>query len=341
MTAAPGRYLLEMAATVALLGGLYTLMFLYQLGAPVAAEYWVYEAKVAKLHVASRIKERKLVVLGGSSALFSIDSRRLEEATGLPTVNLAIHAGLWLPYVFDYAKPVLASGDVVILMLEYPYYGSPNPAASWFAGNVMAWDAPYVRNLGWLERLRLLLSVPAKRVANGVVAELYESRLRRTHGRLVRDPADILREAEKIWEGKLYRERSFGYAFQNMNERGDIQNNRGTTYAPHPERRPAYARDAVETIRAFADYCAARGITLLIAWPAAMRVPDLQDPAAQTVLAEVADGLRRMGLRVLGSPGDFFAERRYFFNTIYHSNEEGRQIVTGKLVEELRRKGLN
>ena len=330
-----------MAATAAVLGGLYTLMFLYQLGAPVAAEYWVYETKVAKLHVASRIKERKLVVLGGSSALFGIDSRRLEEATGLPTVNLAIHAGLWLPYVFDYAKPVLASGDVVILMLEYPYYGSPNPAASWFAGNVMAWDTPYVRNLGWIERLRLLLSVPAKRVANGVVAKLYESRLRQTHGRLVRNPADIGREAEKIWEGKLYRERSFGYAFQNMNERGDMQHNRGTTYEPHRERRPAYARDAVETIRAFADYCATRGMTLFIAWPAAMRVPDLQDPAAQAVLAEVAASLRRTGLRVLGSPADFFAERRYFFDTIYHSNEEGRQIVTEKLVEELRRKGLN
>lgn len=341
MTPTPGRYLLGMAATTALLGGLYTLMFLYQLGAPVTAAYWVNDVKVAKLHIAGRLKQKKLVVLGGSSALFSVDSRRLEEATGLPTVNLAIHAGLWLPYVFDYAKPVLAPGDVVVLMLEYTYYGSPNPVASWFAGNVMAWDTPYVRNLGWIDRLQLLLWVPAKRVANGAVAKLYESRLRRTHGRIVRDPGDIRREAEKIWEGKLYRERAFGYALQNMNERGDFQNNKGTTYQPHRERRPLFARYAVETIRGFADYCAARGITLFIAWPAAMRVPELQDKDAQAFLAEVAGTLGRMGFRVLGTPGDFFEERRYFFDTIYHSNEEGRRIVTEKLVEELRRNGLN
>ena len=63
-----GRYLLMFFVTGLVVIGVYAAAFVYQLGAPVEAEYWIPEMKIVKLYLARRMVRRKLVVLGGSNA---------------------------------------------------------------------------------------------------------------------------------------------------------------------------------------------------------------------------------------------------------------------------------
>src|SRR5689334_412801 len=72
--------------------------------APIAAEYWVRQAMVVKADISHRHDSgRKALVVGGSSALFSIDTRALTAEFGVPFVNLATHARLPLEAHLDYA----------------------------------------------------------------------------------------------------------------------------------------------------------------------------------------------------------------------------------------------
>lgn len=341
MTTPPTAYLATFAATLVGVAALYVGLFFYQLGAPVAAEYWVREVKIAKLFLATHTPGRRVVILGGSNALFGIDSSLIEREIGLPTVNLAIHAGLPLPYIFAYAKPILRPADVVVMPLELEYYVRAY-RYDWFRSNVMAWDPAYISTLPLLEQGRFLLEVPAKRVVSGAIARVFETRLRRTHGRLVRDPDLIKREATRIWDTRSYVGKPITYSLWGLDKHGDMQNNRGTRYTgPSASALSSpfeYASELWEDIEGFAAYCRVHRIELFVTWPPIMKDSDLADrnPIVQWNTQQIANRLRSAKISLLGRPQDYYLDRSHFFDTKYHLNEEGRALRTRQLIVDLR-----
>jgi hypothetical protein len=334
-------YLTTFVAAIIGMAGLYFGLFVYQLGAPVAAEYWVHEAKTAKIFLAGQGSGQRVLILGGSNALFGIDSGLVEKQIGMHTVNLAIHGGLSLPYMFEYIKPVLRPRDVVVMPLEIEYYASAY-RYDWFRSNIMAWDPGYVRELALLERARFVLAVPMKRVVNGAIAQMYAAQLRRQHGRFVRDVAVITREAIGIWQAESYVGKPITYSLSSLDGHGDMQNNRGTRYTgPADSVLSAtftYASDVWVQLENFAAYCRGHNVTLFMAWPAFMTDPGLGagNPAVPRNVAHIVSHLEKARIGVLGRPQDYYLDRVNFFDTKYHLNEEGRTIRTGQLVRDLR-----
>ena len=141
----------------------------------------------------------------------------------------------------------------------------------------------------------------------------------------------------------LYADEPFAYSLRGMNEYGDLQNNRGRVYedefasilvVPFP-----YSRTAWDVLAGFLEYCDRRGIELLLGWPATVRNPHLEASmgTVQQHMEEIADRVRAIKFRTLGTLEDFILDKQYFFNTNYHLNEEGRRIRTEKLLPYLRR----
>jgi len=81
--------------------------------------FYAYENKKAYL---KQITKPKIVVVGGSSALFGIDAQQIESSTGIPTVNMGVFASLGIDYMLDKAKKVLKPGDIIVTSIEYPLY---------------------------------------------------------------------------------------------------------------------------------------------------------------------------------------------------------------------------
>ncbi|PCJ97707.1 MAG: hypothetical protein COA50_04510 [Flavobacteriaceae bacterium] len=76
-------------------------------------------AIVPKLEKLKSIKGPKLVIIGGSNASFGIDTNLMEKELGIPVVNMSLHGGLPLKYIFEQVKLDLNKGDVLILAKEY------------------------------------------------------------------------------------------------------------------------------------------------------------------------------------------------------------------------------
>ena len=81
-------------------------------------------ATIDKESLLHRTPSPKIIVIGGSNTIFNIDSKLIGDATGLPTINLGLHAGLGLEFMLNEIRPFLKSGDRVIIMPEYAqFYG--------------------------------------------------------------------------------------------------------------------------------------------------------------------------------------------------------------------------
>lgn len=61
----------------------------------------------------------RLLFLGGSGVHYSVDAMEVEQQTGLPSVNLGLHAGLGLNPIVQVGLDSVRAGDIVVLIPEY------------------------------------------------------------------------------------------------------------------------------------------------------------------------------------------------------------------------------
>lgn len=60
----------------------------------------------------------KVVVIGGSSVAFGIDSKQLEKSIGIPAVNFGMYASLGSKVMLDLSRNAINPGDIVVLAFE-------------------------------------------------------------------------------------------------------------------------------------------------------------------------------------------------------------------------------
>lgn len=78
-----------------------------------------------KYDVLKNTKEKKIIIIGGSSAGFGIDEELLEEKTGYKVANMGLHAGFGQLFNTEIARDFIKEGDIVLLGYEYDTIASP------------------------------------------------------------------------------------------------------------------------------------------------------------------------------------------------------------------------
>ena len=73
------------------------------------------DEKIERLH---SIDEPKIIIIGGSSAAFGINSQLMEEYTGMPVVNLGLYAALGTKLMLDLSRSGIGEGDIVVIAPE-------------------------------------------------------------------------------------------------------------------------------------------------------------------------------------------------------------------------------
>jgi hypothetical protein len=69
-------------------------------------------------HAAVAASPARLLIVGGSSAAFGVDSERISRELSVPVVNLGLHAGLGLDFMLQEVAAVATRDDLVILCPE-------------------------------------------------------------------------------------------------------------------------------------------------------------------------------------------------------------------------------
>jgi hypothetical protein len=76
-------------------------------------------AMVDKHAYAAKLASPRIIFAGGSNVAFGTDSKSIQNATGLPVVNMGLNASLGLEFMLNELRDIARPNDIVVISPEY------------------------------------------------------------------------------------------------------------------------------------------------------------------------------------------------------------------------------
>jgi hypothetical protein len=232
-----------------------------------------------------------------------------------PVVNLAVNAGLGLPYILDVSRRTAHAGDVILMPIEYALLLDDGQANSQVIDYVMARDLDYWRSLSRLDQLRFAAGLSPDRWLQGLQhqpdspvtsgtygAHHLDARGDQTHS----SPAD--RTAGDV--AAVAAVKPWNYGARAAKESGG--------WAQIAE----YARWARSN-----DICVVAVPTVLLHF-----AKYDNDPADQAFYTGLPQRMAALGIPYVGKPLAFMYPPNWFFDTDHHLQDWARTRHTERLI---------
>lgn len=307
----------------------------FMIQAPIKGGYWINEMVIIKTYLANRyVDKQKIIVTGGSSTLFGIDTAYASKALDKPVINFGLTAGTELKKLFKSVSKVLSPKDIVIILLEPTYWECGNKGFQTNIRDVIAWDHETWDEATPIEKLNLLslvspglwLEIVGTELFYYLVPELFEERLQS------KDKDAVLAKFENR---KLFDQ--FAYSAYNMDEYGTILKTEANLWHGKDDdlNKPAYiCAKTLSDIKVFIAEMRQKGVKVYFAnTPYPVSNPETQEweVTEQTFKSQI-DTLSC----IIDKRLDLVFDQSMFFNSHLHLNTKGRLVRTQKLVESIR-----
>lgn len=254
------------------------------------------------------IEEPKIILVGNSNLSFGVDSAKIEEAIGMPVVNLGLHGGLGHAFHEEMAKLGISGGDIVIVChTDYANNAISDPvlACTTLEKNWQLWDIARAEDLG-----TILRGYP-RYFLNAVKNWLFRK--------------------DTPIPDNCYSRTAF-------NAYGDIvlrpnQETVQTVFFEGSTQIPAMGEACIARMNAFHTYVQEKGATMLVSfYPVAKGEYSPPEEEYRAFQAELENAL---DCQIISDICDYFIPYEYFYDTVYHLDDEGVAIRTEQLIRDL------
>jgi hypothetical protein len=305
------------------IGLLYT-----QLGIPTESSHYIYDVTHAKEVIAAKKPGDRLLVVGGSSTLFGINTELIEKQTGFPAVNVGTAVGLNLDYRFYRIKKIARPGDIVLLACEYELY-SEKPDYETADDYILARDPEYFRQMPLLSKIYLATRIPFKRFQLGWRNRRHPERV-------------VVKFAHSPYN-------PFSATYYPLNDNGDEMLNTDENRPPTEYLKGNMARiiptlshglptATNQNFASLADFIAwahAHQITVLATFPNVLHQPVYDEPKALGAIATINRFYASHDVPVIGTAQEAMLPPDQFFDYMYHLTHEAAHQRTERLIPEL------
>ena len=255
--------------------------------------------------------ENKIVIIGGSSVPFGINSAMIEENLGLPAVNFGLYGPLGTTVMMDLTRGHIREGDIVVLAPET----DPQTMSMSFNGEGM-WeccDSDYsmlfkIRCHNWGEMLGSFWTYAGKKL-------------------------QFFHDGKPAPDGV--------YDHESFNEYGDIAYSR-----PQSVLEDGYDPDIpvdltpdivdpeyVDYVNRYIAYCERQGATVYFSWPPMNQLAVQQDlDGILTFATFIRESFR---CPLISNILDYILPSEYFYDTNYHVTDSGALEHTARLIQDL------
>ena len=267
----------------------------------------MYEQKMA---LADQVKgPRRVLTTGGSGAHYTVDAQLMEKELGIPVINLGLDGPPGLDVILSSMSGKIRRGDIVVLIPEYlillDEHGFGDRAV------------PFSMAIGHPEFVE---KMPPKQIAENLLI-LGSPTLRS----LTKSTVDI------VEKGKMT-----GYYSDPVSDHGDptVLKQRGSVKWWQMKINSSISKHAIERISQFRQEVEAKGATLVLALPWVYASTD-----EKTVgnVKKTAQELAKIAPLIYDKKSfDIKTDSSLFADTHYHLNQQGRQLRTRELVEQLK-----
>ena len=254
-------------------------------------------------------KKNRLIVISGSNGLYGINNTILEQETGLPVINMATHAGLPLDYLMARSLKYVKSGDIVVLPLEFAYYGRPK-FEEWEMQSLFYWGKSFLRDLPLWQSFEYLIRVPTE-----VFRKQMKSKTLPTEDEWIKaGQCDFSKQIKFTQIGQEYLQKDGTYLSGDKNIYNKL-NGYGLSTTEFRLKQIAEYKRLIES----------KGAKFFLTYPALLENEafNLKDENIQRSIKFFEEKLSKFGLILNCSPENSYFERKYFYDTEYHLTNEG------------------
>lgn len=333
------RYLLILLSIIVATIAVYFGCALCLTPARVKAEYWVHQSIVVKRSIAAAHRgQQKVIVAGGSSVLFGVDTKQLGDLLNVPAINLGLHAALQLRTILAEAEAACEPGDTLVLALE-PGLFAVNGLSAWQSRNMIAWEPESWAALPIATRIKAI-----GKLGPDFLMELLTNRLE-----LKSNPAALRDRILSMDDERTLAcfhsapsPTSFAYSPNQLDSLGNMQMIDGAACRAEPRSAETVieiSRQSWRLLSACILRVRAKGVVVYFA-----NCPWMDNGRLNRVRVAVVSKKFREDLRplapVLDELGEVVFPRAAFFDTALHLNTEGRKVRTRLLADAMIRNGV-
>ncbi len=268
------------------------------------------DEKVERLN---SIKGEKIVIIGGSSAAFGIDSALIEKYTDMPVVNFGLYASLGTKLMLDLSRSAIGEGDIVVVAPELDrqtlslYFNSET--------TLQAFDG----NFSMLKGIR----------ADNIFALLSGM------WKFAADKRELIKNGIPDPDGV--------YNANNFNEYGDLvykrpQNEMQFYYDPNVMIDPnpeILSSEFIDYLNDYTSYCKMRGAKVYYSF-APMNERGFVGGYDSLKLLDLADHIgSELDAAVISRATDYVYDAGYFYDTNFHLNDAGVRLHTVNLIKDI------
>lgn len=262
--------------------------------------------------LADSIQSNKILFTSGSNNFLGIRAYQVEEAFGIPSVNMAIHAGLRAEYILDRLKRTLKKGDMVILPFEYSNYGYTGEPSITLNKYLLSYDKEYLNEqYEFVDRLKILSSISVVDLSNSIIFG-----------------TDDTEESEKKVE-----------YLKNINRNGDMLNmtehdSLKTKKTPFKMPVPVTSETrGLLAIKAFNNYCKENGVHLFVTFPNLIKEKAYTTEKYQVYFKHLLNYFKKNNIDVIGTPEEAMYPKPLFFDSEYHLISKGSDLRTADFIK--------
>lgn len=254
------------------------------------------------------IDEAKIVLVGNSNWAFGVDLQKLEEAMGMPVVNMGMHGGIGNPFNEQAAVQNIYEGDIVIISYSNFADGDiiKNPELAWITieNHPALWK--YIRLKDWPSMIKA-----------------YPT---------------YLKDCLDLWsQGIGNMDSGTEYSRLQFNEYGDNIYDRPALVISDEELAEAHipeiGDETIDRLNKLNQTLQEKGATLLVTpypTPVTSYTPPVEEYVAFSDQIE-----ERLDFPLIGRYEDYRMDKNLFYNTYLHLNNEGKQLRTQMLIDDL------
>ncbi len=266
------------------------------------------DEKYDRLH---SVEESKIVVVGGSSVAFGLDSKMLERYTGMPVVNFGLYAALGTKLMLDLSRSAIGEGDVVVVSPELDpqtlslYFSSEETLLALDDDFSMIWDIPADNKLSLF----------------GGMWSFAAGKLKLMLGGTPPNPDGVYNSANFNEYGDLVYPRD-----ENIM---DVYYDENTPVNLTPE---TVSPDFIDYLNDYIAECERRGARVLFAYCPTNELAVVDRALAASFHEFLSDSL---DCEIIGSPDEAIMEAGYFYDTNFHLNDAGAAANTVRLTRNI------
>ena len=274
-----------------------------------------------KYDLLAETDEPKIVVVGGSSVAFGIDSAMIEEELGMKVVNFGLYANLGTKLMIDLSRTNVNEGDIIVLAPEM----NDQTLSLYFNAEttMQAIDGSF----GMLK---------------DIDSDNYEA-LVGASWKFASDKLGYTLSGDAPENSGAYRKEWFNEYGDNTYDR---PYNTMTTIAKTITLDYSYDSDDgvtteyeqfIDYVNEYVEYCTDKGATVYFSFPPMNEAAMTDYNTAENISAFYDDLRAALHCRVISDVSDYIMDEGYFFDSEFHLNNSGVTVRTVRLIDDIKR----